>query len=937
MIQGDRTDNLITAFHSSLLGVVNLNAEEIADALWLAQYLPTIVIAKEVTEEITEEVAKESLKEVRSELEDNTVEDVIEDVSEIDSESLEEPQVSVTVQAPDSDRLALPIRIPDSPALSKTLLLSRSLRPLMRKVKSSRRSMLDEEATIVQIVDQDIWSPVMQPMTERWLDVAIVVEETNLLEVWEETIAEFQTLMERHGAFRDVRSWQVVTANSLKLYRRNGRRKMAAVHGVGELRDAVGQRLIVFVSDCTSVGWATGRVPGLLQDWARHCPVTVLQLLPERFWERSALGNGEWVWLGSQLPGVRNDRLTVESDELRKPEVKRDRLTLPVVTLDEGSLGQWAKLVAGNEDCVMAGVVIDVVGAPEREWEQEKGLTAEQLVRRWRRSATPVARKLAQMMAAVPVSLAVIRLIQRSLLPEATTVQVAEVFLSGLLVDPARNDPPKNDLPKSPLIRGTMTSAVTSEMIIENPVLPLSWEARGDRFFPGVREILLSSVFVSDTEDVMEVVADDVLAQLPQDVRDRITADIEQRLGRSMRSFEAFLLPDLLEGVPGDVLLPFASITRKVLQSLGSDYQELVDRVDRGPVSLVEAIATPSIELVNEIEQIDQLEPFEFEIVDYQEVVDEPVKSELLLIEHTFEIAELTIETESNLFGLQKKSNIKVNLTVKNDWQYVETLEPGLTLELIEIPAGSFSMGSPKDELEARENERPQHKVNISEFYMGKYPVTQAQWRFVVGLPEIDRSLEIDPSGFKGEMLPVENVSWLDATEFCKRLSLHTDRAYRLPTEAQWEYACRAGTRTPFHFGETIDASVANYAAEDRKIDKTTYPGKYGKGRFGEYRKKTTVVGSLRAANNRGLSDMHGNVWEWCEDHWHESYENAPTDGSAWLDQNSPKDSQRLLRGGSWSSIPRYCRSAVRDRSSPVSRNGTFGFRVSFRLSRTLS
>ena len=153
---------------------------------------------------------------------------------------------------------------------------------------------------------------------------------------------------------------------------------------------------------------------------------------------------------------------------------------------------------------------------------------------------------------------------------------------------------------------------------------------------------------------------------------------------------------------------------------------------------------------------------------------------------------------------------------------------------------------------------------------MGKYPVTQAQWRFVAAqLPQVNRELEIDPSRFKGDNLPVETISWLDAEEFCQRLSHHTGRLYRLPSEAEWEYACRAGTTTPFHFGETISPEFANYNGEYT----------YGNGEKGVYRKQTTPVGSFQVANPFGLYDIHGNVWEWCADDWHKNYQGAPSDG----------------------------------------------------------
>jgi formylglycine-generating enzyme required for sulfatase activity len=242
---------------------------------------------------------------------------------------------------------------------------------------------------------------------------------------------------------------------------------------------------------------------------------------------------------------------------------------------------------------------------------------------------------------------------------------------------------------------------------------------------------------------------------------------------------------------------------------------------------------------------------------------------------------------------------------------FVEDLGNGVTLDMVLIPSGTFCMGSPKDGSEHGRNETPQHTVALPAFFMGKYPVTQSQWRAVAALSQVNQKLDADPSNFKGDNRPVERVSWLDAVEFCDRLSQHTGRHYRLPSEAEWEYACRAGTTTPFHFGETITTHLANYDGTDDPDGK--WSGSYGCGPKGIYRKETTPVGSFKVANAFGLYDMHGNVWEWCQDHWHTTYNGAPTDGRAWIDTETAKSACRLLRGGSWDNAPWDCRSARRN------------------------
>ncbi len=239
--------------------------------------------------------------------------------------------------------------------------------------------------------------------------------------------------------------------------------------------------------------------------------------------------------------------------------------------------------------------------------------------------------------------------------------------------------------------------------------------------------------------------------------------------------------------------------------------------------------------------------------------------------------------------------------------QFSEELREGAFLEMVRIPGGSFLMGSPPEEAGRYDDESPQHEVSVSSFYMGKYPVTQKQWETVMGT---------NPSSFKGDDRPVENVSWTDAQEFCRKLSEQSGRDYRLPGEAEWEYACRAGSATPFHFGPTITPELANYDGS------SSYAG----GPKGLYREETTPVGSFGHANAFGLYDMHGNLWEWCADPWHDNYTGAPSDGSVWEKGGDLK--KRLLRGGSWVNDPRYCRCAYRNGDGPGVRLDVRGFRV---------
>lgn len=241
----------------------------------------------------------------------------------------------------------------------------------------------------------------------------------------------------------------------------------------------------------------------------------------------------------------------------------------------------------------------------------------------------------------------------------------------------------------------------------------------------------------------------------------------------------------------------------------------------------------------------------------------------------------------------------------------VPTLTP---VDMVAIPPGRFLMGASSTEPQVKGNEA-QHRVQVSPFFMSKYPITQAQWAGVSQLPKVNRDLAPTPAHFQGSQHPVESVSWLAAVEFCARLSRfaaaqlgqQTGKSYRLPTEAEWEYACRAGTQTPFNIGKTITSQLANYVG--RYTYKAEAPG--------EYRQSTVPVGRF-SPNAFGLYDMHGNVWEWCSDRWQSSYR-VQRDGQVPL---------RAIRGGSWLDAPVNLRSASRSGYVETGLNRTIGFRI---------
>ncbi len=283
-----------------------------------------------------------------------------------------------------------------------------------------------------------------------------------------------------------------------------------------------------------------------------------------------------------------------------------------------------------------------------------------------------------------------------------------------------------------------------------------------------------------------------------------------------------------------------------------------------------------------------------------------------------FEFEVVTINRIDNFLGLLGWKKVKTEQKLTKVKYFTANIGNGVTIDFISIPGGKFFMGSPPEEEGHLNSESPQHWVKIKPFYLSKYIITQAQWQVV---------MKNNPSYYTGLNRPVENVSWYDAMEFCEKLSKIIQRKgtsskkFRLPSEAEWEYACRGNTETTFHFGDYITTEFANYNCEYTYSDEPR----------GTCRKQTSEVGSF-PPNAFGLCDLHGNVWEWCADVWHNSYENAPNDGTVRNEEIENNSIPRVVRGGSWNDHPWLCRSASRLCYGPEDRFNNLGFRVAISI-----
>ncbi|NEQ86211.1 MAG: formylglycine-generating enzyme family protein, partial [Moorea sp. SIO2I5] len=431
----------------------------------------------------------------------------------------------------------IPFQAPAAPPLRQTLALARALRPLMRKVPSQTKTVIDEEETVSQIVEKKIWTPVLKPTPERWLDLALVVEESRSTVIWQEIIAEFQRLTELQGAFRDVRTWGLKTDHDgvIKLFPQgNFSANKQGFRSPKELLDPAGRRLILLISDCISPIWRQGKIHQLLKRWSNNGPVAILQLLPERLWGRTALGAGFPIQLSALVPGVANSQLVVDGLPVWTEVDLANSLTLPVVTLEPDSLKQWSRVVAGVGNTQTAGILLElslVASLAQASPTAQKELSAVELVKRFRTTASPTARRLAGLMATVPVSLPVVYLIQETLLPESMQVHVAEVFMSGLL------------------------QPVSSQKEI------VQYE-----FVEGVRDLLVDSVPIPDVDAVLEAVSQ----------------YIARKLGIYIKNFTALLSADFKwDKATQQQIMPFAQITTQVLHRLGGEYAALAEHLER--------------------------------------------------------------------------------------------------------------------------------------------------------------------------------------------------------------------------------------------------------------------------------------------------------------------------------------------------------------------
>ncbi|MBW4509538.1 MAG: formylglycine-generating enzyme family protein [Scytonematopsis contorta HA4267-MV1] len=855
----EKLEKLIVALQE-----LQLTGTEIADILWLAQHRQQFgqEFGQE-SEEITPTVTPEETKS-----EENTTPTPTKNSppptlqSKIDLTVPEPTTATAEVYSKSSNSTStstntLSIKVPDASALPQPLKLSRALRPLMQKIPSGTEIILDEEATANRIAEERIRIPVLKSSLEPAFDLALLVDESNTMIFWRKTIEELKQLLETHGAFRDVQTWGMVTNEQGEIRLQRGTGKKATnrrLHKPREIIDPSGKRIIWIVSDCVCDIWRNGKAASVIKTWGQQNPTAIVQMLPQWLWLRTGLSLGATVQLGSLTPRIANQGLLIKEILLWDDIDFATGVKIPVLTLEPELAKSWSEMVAGKSYARAVGFVF-----PSEQ-------SSFELIADYQKENQADYQKENQS-------------------ENQDTQEIVSSF--RLTASPAARKL-ASLLSAAPIITLPIVRLIQKNMLSESQQQQVH-----------VAEVFLGGIFKPKGKITSETNPDDIeftfineeardsfLSAAPTDssleVLDAISKYFAKRLNKTLKEFNALLRKPEQTQVEGVDIKPFAIVTAKVLKRLGGDYVRFAE------------------ELEEKWTQTEK-EPDEIEI---------PLE--------TFEFNIATIKVEKPSFW-RRTPKVTINYTPGKAQYFTEKLADNVTLEMVSIPGDTFLMGSPKAEEGSDDNERPQHEVTVQPFFMGKYTITQAQWKVVAGMEQFrtNRELNPDPSRFKGDNLPVECVSWYDAVEFCDRISKYTRKKYRLPSEAEWEYACRGGTTTPFHFGETITPELANYNGN--------YV--YGSGKKGEYLEKTTHVGSFKVANSFGLYDMHGNVWEWCidkRDYSIKSRECYPSQGA------TDNDNQiKSLRGGCWSNIPDICRSASRGGYPDVG-DSVVGFRVVF-------
>ena len=541
-----------------------LHDEDIADSLWLAAQMGGEIVSEglaAIDKAPREDASSPILEQIHTEHSQiHTEHSPAEKPADVPPPSVsayvqDDRQQTEAVDAETADS-GLPLQVQAAPALPNARAMGRSLRSLMRKAPSRTQHVLDELATVDRIAQEGIWLPVLQPAPERWFELELVIESSPFSFVWESTLVEFQRLLERQGAFRNVRTWSIAGTETgeIELVPKTMARSIVpsletpiATGDISrsprELIDASGRALVLYVSDCRSRLWQSGKIHDWLKLWSQHEPTTIIQLLPERLWSQTELNVGFKVQVSAFTPGVANPKLQIHNLPARRGLSGENTLTLPVATLTTNALQQWARVITAAGQQRLPARLFDLNWVQnsnriaEADWAVIEPQTPKARVELFNATASPPAKRLARLMSVAPVELPVVHLIQKAFFKQAADpVHVAEVYDSCLL---------------------EQTSAAEAGE-------PICYE-----FVQGVRELLNQGNPIDETLRVLDV----------------LSREITRTLGFEINSFTALLYANADWGEKEKAaILPFAQIATQTLHRLGGQYTDLAQQVEQDAI-----------------------------------------------------------------------------------------------------------------------------------------------------------------------------------------------------------------------------------------------------------------------------------------------------------------------------------------------------------------
>jgi hypothetical protein len=530
--------SLITALRTN---DIEPTAKELADALWFALQIKVAPVSTKIAQSPLSESVDSPVPNIQAPKSPNSTELSEKPVKPQAFSTSFEPfesypivpkthQQQIDKPINSKQKITHPLRVPAATMLPGVLSLERALRPLRRQVESRTQYQLDEAATVQRIAEQDIWLPVLKGVAERWFEVVLVLDQSASMVIWQPTIVEWCHLLQRHGAFRKVHTFTL--KYKTKLVQLYAGPRPCNPH---ELLDSFGRRLILVVSDCMSPAWYSGTITQLLELWGQTNPVAIVQMLPQRLWTGSGLGEATRVNLRATTPGLANTQLTVDenwfADELPTG------MKMPVVTLEPESLHFWSRSLMGKPHAWISGVIFEPSTHQQKmiaSLQPAGEISAEQRLQRFYATASPTAQELAGYLAAAPLTLPVMRLIQQVMLPDSRQVHLAEVFLGGLIkrISPEKCNP----------------------MVMEYD------------FHDGIRDLLLDSILIPEAVDVLK----------------EVSQYLEKRLGNPLDFMALLVDPTAIDGIViDDENRPFAEIGAKVLGRLGGGYEQIAKQINK--------------------------------------------------------------------------------------------------------------------------------------------------------------------------------------------------------------------------------------------------------------------------------------------------------------------------------------------------------------------